>query len=379
MIHVAIPIDHFSGWGGGIEYILNLIICLNRANELSGETCIRVTAIGDDKDYPEITSGIKSINPDIEILRKSGRVRMKTLLNSIKADVCFPVFNSYYRDCNIPQIHYIGDLQEEYMKSFFSFDDILQRRKTNSFLFGVTKHILVSSETVKRDIEKFYGFPRLNCHVLPCLPLSNKSFWDTSDHDIKKYSLPEDYYLVSNQFWKHKDHFTVFRAVDHIVNTLHRKVNIVCTGLMEDSRDPCYIESLKDFIKEKKLREYIWLLGYISRGDQLEIMKNSDGVIQPTLFEGGAGGFSAQEAISFGRRVILSDIEINKELEGFDRVYYFEHGDYVDLANRIIELKKDDIPYSIERTSQIYNDHSTRLSAFYCELLEEVLKNGIVR
>ena len=378
MIHVAIPIDPFSSWGGGIEYILNLIICLNRTNELSKERHIKITAIGEDKEYSEISNGIRQINSDIEIIHKPDGVQMKKVLESIKADICFPVFDSVYRECNIPQIHYIADLQEEYLQSFFTFDEILHRRKCNRYILGAAKHILVSSPTVKRDIEKFYDLPMVNCHVLPCLPLSNKSYWDTSDYDISRYDLPENYYLVSNQFWKHKDHITVFRAVDHIVNTLHQKVNVVCTGLMEDYRDPFYIESLKNYLKEKKLNNYIWLLGYIPRGEQIEIMKKSNGVIQPTLFEGGAGGFAAQEAISFGRRVIVSDIEINKELEKFGRVYYFLHGNYIDLANKILELGKDNTSYSIEMAARIFNDHSEKLSDFYCGLMEEVINDEIV-
>ena len=36
-------------------------------------------------------------------------------------------------------------------------------------------------------------------------------------------------------------------------------------------------------------------------------------VIQPSLFEGGPGGFSAYEAISMDKFLLLSDIEVNKE------------------------------------------------------------------
>ena len=41
------------------------------------------------------------------------------------------------------------------------------------------------------------------------------------------------------------------------------------------------------------------------------------GIIQPTLFEGGPGGFCAWEAIGKNKPLALSDIEINKELKEY--------------------------------------------------------------
>ena len=64
------------------------------------------------------------------------------------------------------------------------------------------------------------------------------------------------------------------------------------------------------------------ILDLIPRSDQLELIKKSIGVIQPSLYEGGPGGFSAYEAIVFNKQLIISDIKINKEISYKNSHFY---------------------------------------------------------
>ena len=78
----------------------------------------------------------------------------------------------------------------------------------------------------------------------------------------------------------------------------NKKFDLVCTGITEDSRFPKYFEDLKKKFNQEILTNKIKILNLIPRSDQIELIKNSLGVIQPSLYEGGPGGFSSYEAIS---------------------------------------------------------------------------------
>ena len=47
----------------------------------------------------------------------------------------------------------------------------------------------------------------------------------------------------------------------------------------------------------------------------MSLLLNSEAVIQPTLYEGGPGGFSSYEAIAYQKKLVLSNISINKEIK----------------------------------------------------------------
>ena len=120
-------------------------------------------------------------------------------------------------------------------------------------------------------------------------------------------------------------------------------MDLVCTGITEDSRFPDYFKYLKKkFSKEIKANK-IKILNLIPRSDQLELIKNSLGVIQPSLYEGGPGGFSSYEAISMKKNLIISDLKINKEIK-YKNIFFFKKNSINDLTRKmliVINKKKE--------------------------------------
>ena len=55
------------------------------------------------------------------------------------------------------------------------------------------------------------------------------------------------------------------------------------------------------------------------------LIQNAKAVVQPTLYEGGPGGFSSYEAISYGKKLIVSDIPINREIKSKNTFFYQTH------------------------------------------------------
>lgn len=258
-------------------------------------------------------------------------------LKKINADVALPVCGSLGIDFPIPWIGYIYDFQHKYLPDNFDPIECFNREIGFATTLRDSNALIVNSKAVKDDICRFYPWVDGNkVFNLPFAPHPLKEWFEPYQVNIKnQYNLPDKYFLISNQFWIHKDHLTAFRALKQIPET--HNIGLVCTGEMSDHRHPDYVKELKHFIFENGLNEKLHLLGHIPKRAQIEIMKVSIAVIQPTLFEGGPGGGSVYDAVSLGVPVILSDIPVNKEVNA-KNLHFFKSGDSDSLTEKMIEI-----------------------------------------
>jgi glycosyltransferase involved in cell wall biosynthesis len=235
-----------------------------------------------------------------------------------------------------PWVGYIPDLQHKHLPEYFSPRERRERDRHFTQLLRDAKAIIVNSRDAKQDIEHFY--PGHDCVIfdLPFAPILNPQWLDNASSNLSaQYSLPEQYFLISNQFWIHKSHLTAFEALARL-SASHAGVSIVCTGSTTDYRQPEYFPQIKKRIAELGLQQRIRILGRIPKRDQIQIMRNAVAVIQPTLFEGGPGGGSVYDAICTGTPVILSDIAINREVDvDAGSVRFFRTASAEDLAEKM--------------------------------------------
>src|SRR5262249_24896424 len=132
----------------------------------------------------------------------------------------------------------------------------------------------------------------------------------------EKYGVPQDYFLCSNQFWQHKNHGVVIDALA-LARAAGRPIDMVFTGPMSDYRAPNYVPDLLSRVRDVGVESNCRFLGLIPKLDQIAIMRSAVAVVQPTLFEGGPGGGAVYDAIAIDCPVIVSDIPVNREIEGY--------------------------------------------------------------
>lgn len=281
------------------------------------------------------------------IYHESSNAGLLRCLKQINADVAMPVNGSMGMDFLTPWVGYVGDFQHKYLPDNFDPIECFNREIRFATTLRDSKVLIVNSKAVKDDICRFYPWIDANKILnLPFTPHPLAEWFEPSEGIASTdHNLPSKYFLISNQFWIHKDHITALRALKRVAETYD--VYLVCTGAMNDYRRPGYLEELKQFISENELTENVMLLGHIPKRDQIEIMKGSLAVVQPTLFEGGPGGGSVYDAISLGVPVILSDIPVNKEVIA-ENVWFFSVGNDEDLAAQMIGI----IGAKITRLSQ---------------------------
>jgi glycosyltransferase involved in cell wall biosynthesis len=243
---------------------------------------------------------------------------------------------------NFPQrwIGYIGDLQHKRLPGNFSPIECRERDKSFTSLLADAPALIVNSRSVVRDIEEFYPHRKATLFSLPfCPPASAVPLVDIGEEALRPYALPEKFFVISNQFWIHKSHQTAFDALRLMRDAGFGDVHILCTGNLHDYRSPGYVDRLKDGIARDGLTDRIHFLGIIPKQHQLELMRRSVAVLQPTLFEGGPGGGALYDAVSTSTPVILSDIDVNREAD-LGVVEFFRAGSAADLADKMVAVMR---------------------------------------
>jgi glycosyltransferase involved in cell wall biosynthesis len=136
---------------------------------------------------------------------------------------------------------------------------------------------------------------------------------------------------VCNQFWKHKDHPTVIKAMS-LLKQKGIEITVVCTGATEDFRNPDYYPSLLKLAEDLGVSNQLKVLGFISRHDQIQLIRRSLAIIQPSQFEGWST--VVEDGRSLGKHIFLSNFEVHLE-QNPPNTWFFEMGNEVDLANKI--------------------------------------------
>jgi glycosyltransferase involved in cell wall biosynthesis len=269
-------------------------------------------------------------------LYRNSSAGLAKILTERKAEVLFPCARSLGNSFPYGWIGYIPDLQHKRLPHFFSARDREKRDEVFSTLLADAAAVIVNAKSVISDIEKYYPNRRAKLFALPFCPPPIRNLFGEKSDVLNKYALPNRYFMISNQFWVHKSHETAFIALG-LAAEAGLKVHLVCTGNPHDYRRPEHFNELKSLIAEKRVEDQIHFLGVIPKRDQLAMMRQSVAVIQPTLFEGGPGGGSVYDAISTGTPAIVSDIEVNREID-IGIVEFFKAGSPEDLAATMLKM-----------------------------------------
>ena len=360
--------DRLLGWNGGVDFLHQLLIGLISANNSARiniylifrnkkkiiffskiillfklkKICSKEhqKELQNLKENKEIIGLFSYLKNKVNIIFFNSRKQTPAIFKKLKID--FSLFNNTnFKET--PNVSFYPDLQHKCLTDFFTNKEIDTRNEEIANLLKNSKILILHSLNVKKDIIKFFPKESKNCHLfnLPFSPLLYNKNWL---HKLKinifnKYKLPKKYFLISNQFWIHKSHITAFKALAEISKTDQFKdIHIVCTGTTNDYRFPNYFEELVEKTKKLKIDKKIIYLGLIPKREQIEVMKNSLAIIQPTLFEGSTGGGVLGDAISIGVPAIISDIKVNLEAKKEVNIYYFKTKNHKDLANKMMKI-----------------------------------------
>jgi glycosyltransferase involved in cell wall biosynthesis len=349
-------------WMGGVIYIINLVKTLNFLDDDEKPEIFlfyksELSKFIDEFKYPYLNL-IEWPFPSIFKGYLSSWLQRKNifydgLINAYSLDAIYPAKNYPIKSkTHAKVVAWYADLQHKYYPEFFSRMAIIYRNIRLYFMLRNADDMIVSSHAVMNDFSKFYRLRKgLKLHVYHFTSI-NGDYQNLSFDDIRrKYSLPEKYYLVSNQFHKHKNHKVLLLALLKLKERGIKKHLAITGKFPNDSHSPYLIE-LNRIIKDNHLHDQISLMGIIPREDQIQIMKYSQAVLQPSLFEGWSTVI--EDAISLQVPVIASNLPVNLEQLGENGVYFDPHN-HEELASILSTYPDRDL------SKKHYDDYSKRI------------------
>ena len=330
-----------KNWIGGLYYVKNMAFQLSLNEAIARNYNILICVNRENYTiFSNLPSNIyvKRIEFSKGVLNKIPKFAFYKA-NNVK--YVFPFANSS-KLAGVKAIRWIADFQHYHFPDLFSERELVLRRKRDAEIAQMNNPLILSSYDSKRDFLQYCKVSNDNIYIVPFVsyiePEIQRIRMCNEQDILNKYGLYGiKYACISNQFWQHKNHIVVLRAIKELGN-MCSDFKFIFTGLPKDQRNPKYFQSLMELLEDSNVKEHIEILGFIDRFDQLMIMKNSEFIIQPSLFEG--WGTVVEDAKVLDKTILLSDIPVHREQRN-DKCILFDPYNPKELASLIeIEISK---------------------------------------
>jgi glycosyltransferase involved in cell wall biosynthesis len=253
--------------------------------------------------------------------------RLAALLR-LHTEVLFPVFEATKPWEN--NLYWIPDFQHHHLPHLFSPEEIESKNRNIAAIARSRGTLLLSSHAALADFRRFYPEATVNTCVWRFTSTLKADPAQDPRQQLSSYRLPEKFVYVANQFWKHKDHTTLFAALE-LLRARGLSIPVVCTGHTQDPRDPGYFASLQSSLVLHDLQHHVTILNIIPREVQCALFRLAALIVQPSTFEGWSTVI--EDAKVFGRPIIASNIPTHLEqLTGIPDACFFSVGNATSLA-----------------------------------------------
>jgi glycosyltransferase involved in cell wall biosynthesis len=382
------------GWIGGTEYIKNIILALSTLPDEERSTfeiCllynqnIEQNILNELKPFLAIAYNLDEELEPLTFLNRAKRkinsilfqeidYRFPTFLKKENFDFVYPYLVNKYKRLPYKVYPWIYDFQHKYLPHLFTQSDIEIRDKEFAQIANVSSRVVLSSNTAAKDFQKFFPDSKCQTEILQFRTSLPSSYYELNATLIQqKYHLPELFFLVSNQFWQHKNHLVVLEALKILHANFIFPV-VVFTGHIYDFRKPEYIDLILQNISTYGLANQVYLLGLIPKVDQIQLMRHSLAVIQPSLFEGWST--VVEDARCLGKKMILSDFPVHLEQNPLGSVFFERHSPQ-ELADLMAEWWKQLSPgANLEEENLARERNKEDVKKFAYRFLEIARKNG---
>ncbi|MDF5725946.1 MAG: glycosyltransferase [Rhizonema sp. PD37] len=360
-LRICLIMQGGRGWIGGSEYIKNIILALGTLSpdiRSTFELNLLCNEAIEPTLYKQIESYVNKIYyPELHLepltlcnrfmwkmitsLSKANNPRMEIFFRKEKINFVYPYSSQNSESTSYRSASWIADFQHKYLPQFFTEKELRQRDEGLTHVANCSSIVVLSSKTAESDFHTFFPKASFKTKVLSFKTYPLHTWYEGNPQQKQQeYSLPDRFFLISNQFWQHKNHLIVFQAL----KLLQKKLiypKIVCTGHIYDYRKPDYSDIILQTIHKLSIADQVHLLGLIPKFDQMQLMRRSLAIIQPSLFEGWST--FVEDARCLGKPIILSDIPVNLE-QNPTNCLFFERNSPEQLASLIADWWEQLLP-----------------------------------
>lgn len=230
--------------------------------------------------------------------------RFSDSANAINASNCdvviYPAQDGQAYQTNKKSIATIHDLMHRYESHFEEYQgrECTKREVHYSAICKFSDLILVDSDIGKQHVLESYGVAESKVQVLPFVP----PFYllDANLVDLrKKYSLPERFIFYPAQFWEHKNHINLLKAVKLVLDE-GVQIHLVLVGSKKNN----YLATMTK-IEQMGLSDNVSSLGYVSNDEMYSLYKSAVAIVFVSLI--GPTNIPPMEALVAGCPLVCSN------------------------------------------------------------------------
>lgn len=335
-MRVAFTLIGGKDWTGGYNYLLNLLTALGQYQK----ECLTPVLFVDEACKADDVSSFAAI-PGLELVRTPlldasrravslmqamlwGRdVALQRLFRTHRIDVMFESAQFFGWRLGIPAIAWIPDFQHKKLPHLFSRSAWWKREIGFRAQVVGGRTIMLSSEDARRACEQHYPSTRGRTRTVHfAVPPDPRIPYSEARAVADSYGLPEHFFFMPNQFWRHKNHGLVLDALI-ILRERGKQIVVAASGKQVDPRAPGYFATFQGRLEQDGLQGMFRLLGMIPYPHLASLMRASTALLNPSLFEGWST--TVEEARSMGTPMLLSDLDVHREQMGEDAFYFDRH------------------------------------------------------
>lgn len=385
-LNIGIFYQNDEAWIGGTYYLLNLVQALKVSDDYRRPIITVLSSnIADFEqlkkltDYPFLEFANTAAEPPTwkRIFNRLARpiLRKNLFETRPRLDAVFPLRGQKYLHFTAlckQRICWIPDFQEEFLPHLFDAADLADRRNSHQYTAKNMPHLVLSSQAAAADFAQFYGdIAKCKVHVLPFAVTHEQSYKELNINDLcKKYDLPKAYYFAPNQFWAHKNHWAILKAMAQL-KAEGSEVVMVFSGKEMDYRKPEHVDELKAFVKKEGLEKQVRFLGFIDRQEQLALMLHAKAVVQASLFEGWST--VVEDAKAMNQFLIVSDLAVHREQLALpNEAVFFEPQNSAQLATLLASHWQTEKPTISRKYEENIKEFGENFILIIRQMLQEI-------
>ena len=280
---------------------------------------------------------------------------LEKLAKKNKLDLVWYIAGGCFETLDTPYVATVWDLQHRLQPWFpeVSAKGIWAARETqHRYFLSRASFVIVGTEAGRDEVELFYQIPKFRICKLRH-PTPSCAFSQATDAiDVcSKYGIPDRYVFYPAQFWPHKNHINLLRAMKLLSERHGIEPSLVLLG--SDKGNSAYVDAVA---KELGLKARLHRLGFVPQLDLYNLYKNAAMLAYVSLC--GPENLPPLEAFALGCPVVASEVSGSSEQFG-DAVLFCDPKKPEDIANKIHQLYSDS-----ELRSQLINRGYARARAW---------------
>jgi glycosyltransferase involved in cell wall biosynthesis len=267
----------------------------------------------------------------------SGAGHLQTLISKNHIDLVWYIGGGCFETLDTPYIATVWDLQHRLQPWFpeVSANGVWALRETqHRYFLSRASFVIVGTDAGRDEVEQFYQVPRFRICKLPHPTPSFALSPAPDDVDVrKKYGLSGPYIFYPAQFWPHKNHVNLLRAVQLLAANHGLTISLVLIGSDKGNAD--YVDQVAG---DLGVKTQVHRLGFIPQEDLYSLYKHASMLAYVSLC--GPENLPPLEAFAVGCPVLASAVSGSSEQFG-DAVLFCDPKDPLDIAEKIYQLHSD--------------------------------------